>query len=141
MANASRPRSVVVDFAIMETKDITSSKSGLFAYINSRSFPKLKQSCHAVLGTLTNNYSLVHACPAITPEIHLVDATVVVIGSPVALVTSSVMPNVDRKLKTVDRIQFCMSPQCITSSTLTQPRYITPCDSHSLGSGCETAEG
>lgn len=56
--------------------------------------PKPKQWCNNVLTPLLNDHTLAHANPDIESEIHLADATVVVIGMPLTLATMLVTPNI-----------------------------------------------
>lgn len=98
VANGSRPRLVVVEFTLMEARDFTLSKSGLLVYssIHFKGIvledprtckflvfpPKLKLCCQAVLIPLPKDTCpLIHASPAIQPEIHVIYAAVAVTGS------------------------------------------------------------
>lgn len=106
----NRSRSVVVEFSIMDSRNVPLSKPGLLLYssmqfidivpytLSPQKFqvlnPKPKWCCHAVVTHIPNNRPFVHADPVIGPEIHLDGAAVVLTGSPHALMAPSLTLNV-----------------------------------------------
>lgn len=150
VANGTRPRSVVVEFTLMEARDVTLSKSGLLAYSSlhhigivpdtpsPRKFevlpPEPKRCCHAVLTPLPDSRPPVHSSPAAEAEtaIHVVVAAEAMIVPPPTLAETPMIPAVAPKSKNGrqplgPRVKRSARPKCLVSSIQTLPHCITRC--------------